>query len=372
MRRARGNIMERAPGVWRLRLSAGRGDARTQTSHTVHGTRADAERELTRLLRELDTGDYLPPSSVTLEMFLARWMRDHCEPRLSPYTINGYASTIRNYILPNLGEAPLMRLHPASVQRWLAELLRGDLSTTTVRQAYLVLHKALNDACRWGVLSRNPMQHIPAPPAAHVEMQVFDHDEISRYLKASEGRPDHIAMALAVYTGARVGEICALQWSDIDLEKREITFRHNMVVLRGGLVMLKATKSGETKTIPIIGPLFDILLAQRERQARWKMLCRYYDRRGWVVSWEDGHCMKPAALSHAHQRFIRAAGVKRIRLHDLRHTCATLLIEAGVELLVVSRWLGHKNIGTTARVYAHVTKRLYDDAARKLEERLRG
>jgi len=371
--RRRGSISPAGEGRWYIRLSVGRGDSRIRPHYTVTGTRADAERELTRLLHELDSGSYVPPATLTLEGYLHRWLREHCDTNLAARTAQEYRGHVRRYIQGTpLGQTALTQLRPLHIQRWLNELRSRGLSAATVRHAGAVLHRALVDACRWGLLSRSPMEHIPLPVPEPPAVDVYGPEEVARYVEAARGHPSEMALLLAVYTGARAGEICALQWRDIDDGLDSITFQRSLAVLPGGQRVLKHTKSGRAKVLPVIQPLREALREQRARQARWRMLCSYYDPAGFVASWEDGAPFTPDYLSHRHQAVARAAGLRPIRLHGLRHTCATLLLEAGVDIAVVSRWLGHSSIAVTARTYAHVTRRLFEDAAGRLERRLEG
>ncbi len=371
--RRRGHIEQAGEGRWRIRLSVGSGRARQRPHYTVYGTRADAERELTRLLHEMDTGTWTPPRHLTVGNLVELWLQRHAEVRLAPTTVEVYRSFVRRHICGTpLEGVRVERLTGVTVERHLDYLRQSGLSLSTVRVVRSILHRAFADALRWGLVGKNPVEGLSLPQPARRHVDIYSPEEIGAYLAATKDHPGNIALALCAYAGLRVGEACGLRWPDVDLEGGIITVRASLARIKGPKHLLKETKTGKTRQTPIIAPLKELLLEQRSRQAVWKMQCSSYDPTGWVASWQDGSFLSPALLSELHARSVRKAGLRHIRLHDLRHTCATLLLEAGVDIAMVSRWLGHTSVQITADIYSHVTGRLLDDAARKLERRLEG
>lgn len=378
----KGHIRRRGKSSWSIVLDLGRGcdGKRLQKWHTVRGSKRDAERELARLVHELETGAYVEPTKMTVAELLQRWLADYARANVSGKTYERYAEIIRNSLIPALGHHQLTKLHPLHIQAFYADMLengrkngpRGGLSPMTVRHYHRVLRKALHDAVRWRLLGRNPAEAVDAPRVVRKEMKVLDIAQVSQLLRAAEGSRFHIPIVLAIATGLRRGEILALRWEDVDLNAGMITVRRALEQTRQG-IGFKQPKTPKSRRMVVL-PEFAVglLRTQREAQAVQKLvLSPGYQDTDLVCTEADGRLMNPEHLSRCFHGVLKQAGLPDVRFHDLRHTHATILLREGIPAKVVAERLGHSTIVLTLDTYSHVLRPMQEEAARKLDDALR-
>ena len=251
----------------------------------------------------------------------------------------------------------------------------GGLSAKTIRYVHTTLHKSLVDAVDAGLLARNPAGRAKPPtntsPRSH-EMNVWTADELRTFL--NHVRDDRLGAAwvLAAHSGMRRGEVLGLRWVDVDLEGHQLSVRQALVSVAYDLHFTGTKTSTGTRTIALHATTVSALTCHRVRQqherAAWGDA---YDDAGLVFARENGTPIHPDSMSQSFERHVRGAGLRRIRLHDLRHTHATLLLKAGIPLKVVSERLGHSDPGFTLRTYAHVLPGMQADAASRFADLLR-
>jgi len=216
----RGHIVQRSKGTYSIKISLGKdpvtGKYKSQW-HTTKGSKKDAEKRLSELLHQIDTGSYMKPGKTTVSDYLQRWITDYAKPNLSPRTIEGYEHTVKRYIIPKLGSQILVHLKPEHLQAYLSEELDDGLSAQTVRHHCMLIHKALATAVEWGLVIRNVADAVKAPRPQRVEMQTWSESEIVQFLEAAKATPYYELFYLALFTGMRRSELLALRWQDIDL-----------------------------------------------------------------------------------------------------------------------------------------------------------
>ena len=377
----RGHIRRRGRSSWAIVIDIGR-DAngkRRQKWHTVRGTKRDAERELARLLNELSTGTYVEPSRIRLSDYLRRWLEDYARQKVSPKTFERYAQLINRNIVPELGGRKLAELRPLHIQAFYSECLtqgrkdgRGGLSPQTVLHLHRVLHRALEHAVRWQLLARNPAAAVEPPKPQRTEMRALNDIETAQLLRSLEGSRLFAPVFIAVTTGLRRGEILALRWCDLDLERGEAEVLQSLEQTSDGL-RFKRPKTGRgARSVALPQIAIEFFATLRTKQARERLsLGSLYDDHDLVCPGPEGKPWPPDNLSTAFAAFVRRSELQHLRFHDLRHTHATQLLREGVHPKVVSERLGHSTVAITLDTYSHVLPGMQKDAVARLDMALR-
>jgi integrase len=375
MSRRRGNITARSPGSFRLRYDIGRDPAtgkRRMATTTVRGTRKDAERELTRLLRTIDTGEHVDPSRMTVREWLGHWL-ETVRPEVLPKTHERYSEIISSYLLPTLGNAVLVKLTPSQIQKahnvW-ASTRRdgkpGGLSAQTRRHIHRILKSSLDRAVSQQALARNPAAALRPPKVERPKMTALTAEQSVRFLETIAGHRLYWPVLLALSTGMRRGEILALRWRNVDLDRGIVRVVESLEQTRAG-IRFKPPKSGRTRSITI--PAFAVEKLRRLKHEQAEELLRVGVRQTGdtlVICREDGEPKWPDNLTSDFAHLVARMPVPRIRFHDLRHSHATQLLVEGVHPKIAQERLGHASITMTLDIYSHVTEGLQSDAADRL------
>ena len=376
----KGHIRRRGKRSWALVLDIGLDSdgKRRQKWHSVQGTKREAERELTRLLHDLNTGGYVEPSNLTVRDYLDKWLKDCARPTVAPKTFERYAEIVGLHLIPALGHHPLSKLHPLHIQAHYSEALMngrrkgiGGLSPQTVLHHHRVLHKALQQAVRWQLLARNPAAAAEPPRPQRKQVKALDEADIGKVLDALQGSRLRAPALMALASGVRRGELLALRWRDMSLEQGTMVVRHALQQTKEG-VAFKSPKSGRGRTVALPNMAVEALRAQKASQAeeRLSLGAAYHDD-DLVFPLPDGRPWPPDSFTSAFQAQMRKAKMPNVNFHCLRHSHATLLLKQGVNAKVVSERLGHANVGTTLDIYAHVLPGMQEEAARRIDASLR-
>lgn len=373
-----GHIRERSPGSYELRYSLGADPATGRhkvATTTIRGTRKDAERELRRLLRSLDTGEHVDPSRVTVREWLTTWL-DTVRPEVSPVTHERYTEIVKDRLAPAFGNILLAKLAPADIQRaytgWAAGGRRdgkpGTLSAQSRRLIHRVLSAAMNRAVELQIIARNPAQVLRKrlPRDERHEMATLTPEQARQMLAAARGTVHYWPILLSLATGVRRGEALALRWRNVDLNGGTIRVSESQL-RTSGAVRFKAPKSGKARTVTL--PAFAIEELRRfKRDQAEKLLTLGVRQTGdsLVCAQADGSPVSPGVLTNYFGRLAKRLGFP-VHFHSLRHTHATQLLLAGVHPKVAQERLGHATVAMTLDIYSHVTERLRDDAAAKID-----
>jgi integrase len=329
-------------------------------------TRADVVRKLDELRREAEAGF---PTGETTGDYLAGWIVT-VRPRLRAATHREYARHVADYWRPLAG-IPLTKLTPATVEKTMAGLLERGLAAQTVRHARSTLRRALHDAQRDGLLTRNVAALARPPRIVRREMRSLTPAEVARLLAATADDPHGPLFAVAVGSGLRLGELLGLRWTDVDLDGRTLVVRRSLSRAHAGgyeLAEPKTARSRRTVMLPAVA--VDGLRRQKARQAVAQLAAgSAWQGGGLVFADPVGRPLAPSEVSRAFHVVAERLGLS-VRLHDLRHTAASLMLAGGVPLKVVSEALGHSSIAITADVYSHVTPELRREAADAMDRAL--
>lgn len=349
-RRTLGSITEVGHRTYRVMVSAGR-DPRTgrriRLTASVAGSKRDAERELSRML--LQAGRVSAASkTLTVREYLLEMYLPAIEPTVRLKTFAGYESKLRIHVLPHIGNVPVAELGSYHIDAWRAKLVRKHVHPTTIMHAHRALHTALRRAVAWGVIDRDPMAAMTAPTPGEHEPTILTADELNAMLDAVAGDPLEPIVVLAVAAGLRRSELCGLKWSDIDLDAAEVRIRRGLHE-QGDRVWTEPPKSKTSKR--------DVTLPAWAVDAlrTWRGI-------GPIIG--DA---RPSDVSRNFRQLLRRHGLRDVPLRDLRHTHGTLLLEQGVDLLVVSRRLGHSTTAVSERFYLRVRRSADKSAADRFQ-----
>jgi integrase len=376
-----GHIRERSPGSFEIRYSLGTDPAtgrRKIATATVRGGRKDAERELRRLLRAVDTGEHSSdPERMTVGDWFEKWLAA-VRAEVSPATHARYTAMVDNYLRPAWGAMRLSKFAPAHIQDTYAQWgdggrrdgRTGPLAASTRRLLHRVLTASLNRAVELQLITRNPAVVLRRrlPKLERAEMRTLTPEQSRGLLDELRGSPQYWPVMLALATGARRGEVLALRWKHVDTERGTLRIAESVSPeLRFG-----PTKSGKPRSVSLPAVAVQELCQRRREQAEELLrLGVRQEPETLVCTWPDGSLIGPESLSNFCDRLFQRLGLPG-RFHVLRHTHATQLLLAGVHPKVAQERLGHATVAMTLDIYSHVTEKQHDDAADRIDEVLRG
>ena len=367
-----GSVKQTRRGVWRVRWDAlpdpSTGERR-QKQRTVHGTKAEAERVLREKEMEAERG-YIDPGNLTLAQYLGRWLEDYAKQHYKQSTYSSFEGTIRNHVIPSLGAVKLDRLQPLQLQNLYTSKL-DSLSPRSVQYIHSILRNALNRAVKWGLLTENPVDRVDAPSVPKSELDIWTLGQAMRFLAFIKGHRRYALYHLAITTGMRRGEILGLRWEDIG--DNSLRVRQALMEDYSGQPYFDTPKtSAALRTIPLSEEDVAALRQHRVYQAEDKLQAgQYYEDSGLVFATEVGTPLRPRNMVRQFKGLTEKAGLPEIRFHDLRHTHATALLEAGERPEVVQKRLGHSKITMVYDTYAHVLPSMQEEATRRFSEKMR-
>jgi integrase len=378
----RGSIRKRGKSSWEICLDTGRDQItgkRLRHFESVEGSKRDAQRRLHELLHALEQGSYVKPRRLTVSQFLEEWLQDYVRPNTAPNTCERYETIVRSHLIPAIGSLPLLALQPHHIQKYYSQALesgrwsgKGGLSPLTVCKHHRVLYESLKYGVRQGTLARNPAEAVTPPHGQSKEFITLGAKQVQLILDASKETLYHTLFFTKVYTGLRRGELLGLRWCDIDLEKSTLSVLQTLQHLPDGKYIFREPKSKHSRRQIALSPSLAVLLWEhkmKQDHAR-QLLGKHLQLTDLVFSHPDGRPFRPNTVSRAFQQIARTVGLKGVRLHDLRHAHATILLQQGVHPKIVQERLGHSSISTTLDIYSHVLPGLQEAAARRFEEGL--
>jgi integrase len=375
----KGHIRQRSPGHWAIVLEMRDASTaeRKRKWHSFRGTKREAQIECARLVAEINRGTYLEPAKTTVAQFLNQWL-ECTKANVAPRTHERYAELVRLNIVPIIGAVALSKLKPAQISELYSKALsegrrdgQGGLSPLTVLHMHRLLKQALKQGVRWELLHRNPADAVQPPKVEKHRMTTYDMLQTAALLEALKGQRIYIPALLAVLCGLRRGEIAALRWRNVDLEKGSLAVLESVEQMNGG-VRFKETKSGRVRTVALPLTVRDELRAHRLTQAQQMLkLGVRIGSDSFVCALDDGSLMQPTFITHEWVRAIKGTALPRYRFHDLRHAHATHMLASGTHIKIASERLGHSRVGITLDLYSHVLPGMQEDAAAKIDVALR-
>ena len=371
MARKRGNnegsIYLRKDGLWVGAVSLPGGRRRA-----IYGrTREEVRRKLAVALNARETGTLADARGQTLGQFLDSWLAEVVKPSVREWTYRGYEVHVPLHIKPVLGRLPLDRLEPGHVQAFLNRKLQEGLSPASVRYIRGTLRTALQQAVRWGQLSRNVAALVDGPRSRHYEIKPLDATEARRLFETLGTDRLRALYTVALTMGLRQGEALGLPWQDIDFATGSLRVEKQLQRFNGRFELVDVKTARSRRTLAMPASVAAELELHRRRQAD-ELLSRGPETNPMklVFARPDGGPSDGTVVTHQFHRLLDQAGLPQRRFHDLRHSCATLLLAQGVSPRVVMEILGHSQIALTMNTYTHVLPELKRDAANKMDRLL--
>jgi integrase len=366
----RGTKEERSPGVWRLRVFIGRDPVTgnpKQVTRTFRGTKKQSDTALAQFVTEVANGTVPVAASAPLGEFLDRWL-EHIKPSRSPTTIKGYRHKIER-IKAQLGGVRLDRLTAQHLDRTYRVWLDEGLHPSSVHHLHRVLSAALRQAVKWDLLASAPTARATPPPRRHTPAEIPSPEVVQRLINRAETRGQPVlavVVAVAATTGLRRGELAGLRWTDVDLDAGRLYVRQSMKNDIDGGWVVGPTKTHQIRRIALDEFTLSVLRAHRANVERWSCDAGVDvadDGYAFTLDPSGREPIKPDGLSHSFAALCRAAGVRGVSLHTLRHFSASMLIASGRDVRTIAGRLGHSDATTTLRVYAHMVEGRDQDAA---------
>src|SRR5215218_9001388 len=364
-----GSISRRKDGRWEARYTV-YADEGVKRPVLYGKTRKEVADKLVKALADRASGYTFDTENMTVGEYLDRWLKDSDRDSVRTSTFERHEQVVRLHLKPALGRVKLSKLTPAHVQGLYRDKLDSGLSPATVQKIHTVLHKALAQALKWNMIARNTADAVKAPRPAPEEMRPLSPDEATKFIEAAMSDKLQALYILAVQTGMRQGELLGLKWEDVDLNEGVIHIRRT-VVRSGGRISLGEPKTkGSRRPVHLTGAAVEALKAHLERQLEdIERLGDLYRDHGLVFTSEVGTLINPSNLRRrSFAPLLQRAGLPRIRFHDLRHTCAKLLLSRNVHPKYVQELLGYATVAITLDTYSHVIPGMGDHAMRAMED----
>lgn len=364
-----GSIYQRADGKWIGAVSLG-----ATRRKVVYGkTRRAVAEKLKTLLRSQQQGIAVSSSDrLTVGAFLSRWI-EGAKANVRGSTFLRYEQLVRVHLMPRIGRIPLAKLAPSDLSAMYAEMVAEGLAPRTAGHAHRVLGRALRDAEVGGLVVRNVCRLVRPPRVPHVEMRTLSAEQARALLQGSEAERLGALWHLALASGARLGELLALSWEAIDFDRGTIRITRTITRTERGLEIGEPKTPSSRRTIPIGKAATSALRRHRAAQEMERRVAgASWHPGGLVFADQIGRPLDGTHMAHTFRAVLAAHGLPRIRIHDLRHTAATLLLEAGLHPRVVAERLGHSTPALVLNVYGHVTERMQEQATAVLDRVLGG
>jgi integrase len=375
----KGHIRARGPGAWELKFDVNSDTGERQTRYvTFHGGKREAQKKLTELLDQVNKGSFIDPSKTTLAEFLDRW-EGWAATQVSAKTLERYKELLKHHVRPRLGARLIQKLRTVDFAELYGALQApkpegAGLAARTVGHVHRLLHRVFGHAVKWSLIGANPISAAEPPRVQRTEIEILAPDQIKAVLDALRDRPLYPVAVIGLATGMRRGEIAALRWADIDFDAGRVRVERSLEQTNAGLSFKPPkTKAGRrTISIPasIVAELRDHWRRQQEQRLAFGLGKANND--DLVFARPDATAWPPDSLTADWARTVRILKLPKVTLHALRHTHVSQLIAAGLDVVTVSRRIGHANPTVTLNVYAHLFGNTDERAADAVETALAG
>ena len=357
---------------WEARYSVGRdpGTGKPVRKTVTGKSQKEVAEKLRAATKNIDTGEYIAPTKATVKQWITLWLDTFCVNKVRESTLYAYKNIAKKHIYPSIGAMELQAVKGVDIQRVYNTMTANDLSGKTVKNVAAVMHKAFSVAQKQGYIVSNPCEGAELPKIKKAEIYPLLDSEIPLFLDAIKDDPMCNAYSVCLFAGLREGECLGLPWSNVDFKAEKITVSQQLQRHDGKTYYISdTTKSGKTRTISPPPITFNYLRAERQRQVE----NRFAAGEAWsntddlVFTNATGvHLMTPTFVSHF-KKSAASIGRPDARVHDLRHTAATVAIASGADVKSVQQLLGHATASFTLDVYAHSSEKMQEDTAARMQ-----
>lgn len=339
-------------------------------------TKTGCREKLRRVMSDADQGFVFDAGNQTVGVYIVHWLEDFAKADLAQRTYHNYQLQIRKHIIPAFGTMRLSKLDTPNIQALYSAKLRDGLKPSSVRYIHAVLHRALSKAVDLRLIARNPAASADPPKVRQEEITPLDTDQTRVFLNAAHGEKHEALYVLSLTCGLRIGESLGLKWSDIDLEAGTLRVNRQLQRMRkegdkSGTLVVSEPKNASRRTIDLPRRAIEALRNHRKIQLEEKLRASSYEDSGFVFATSKGTPLDAQNIVNRHFKpLLKRTGLPDKRWHDLRHTCATLLLGRGVHPKLVQHLLGHASITITLDLYSHWIPSMGRHAADGMDEAL--
>lgn len=373
-----GTIRKRSDGRWEARCTVGFDPATgKQKQKSIYGkTQKEVRERLAEITTELDDGTYMEPTKNTVSEWLEVWLETYVRFSVKPYTLDAYQRVCRNYLSPALGMLRLSALTAPQIQRFYNSLLmEKNLSPKTVRNIHGIFHRAMEQAVKLGMIRSNPTELCDLPKARRKDIHPMEQDKIGAFLTAIKGNKYELLYLVTLFTGMRQGEVLGLTWDCVDFTHNTLYVNKQLQKTKkvGGSYTLAPTKNSRARMVTAAPSVMALLKKQRSSQAQAQLLAgsEWENRWGLVFTNELGGHLTHFTVYKHFKEAVKAIGLDEERFHDLRHSYAVAAIESGDDIKTVQSNLGHATASFTLDVYGHVSQKMRQQSAERMEQFIR-
>jgi integrase len=360
-----GSVYRRRDGRWVAAVTV---DGRRKVAYAK--TQKEAREKLALLVREAAAHGIPDAGRRTVNDLVEQFLEVSAHS-LKPRTLDDYKKTYERHVKPMLGSVRLSKLEPSHVQ-----LLYTTLQTQGKHRTGQKVHALLHRACRlgvlWGWLAENPTDRVLRPKYRPQARELWTQEELTNFLERAKGHWLYPLFIVAIATGARIGELLALTWRDVDFRAGTINITKSGQHINGRWVVTEPKTHASVRTLTLPAAAVAALHRQKSQQLQWKLKAgQRWQEHGLVFTQRCGAPLRSTDVANAFRKLCKRIGIRPIRVHDLRHLHASLLLAEGLPLPEVSRRLGHANVNITASIYAHCIEKSDERAAQAIGRVLR-
>lgn len=363
-----GSVYQRGDGRWVGVVTVTSEGGSPGRKYFYGTTRAAVNDKVATAVHHLRRGVTPPNEKLTVGAYLDRWLTDAVQPSVKESTFHLYAKDVRLHIRPALANVPLARLTPAHLQRLYRDKLASGLAPTTVLHIHKVLSRALAQALREDLVSRNVATLVDPPRVGTTNVRVFSVEQARQFVAEVSGSRLEAAFLVALGAGLRRGELLALTWDDIRIEEGHLAVRRSLMKVPGGWRIAEPKNASSRRVVKLPEFAIDALRRHRTRQVEERLAAPVWEDPNLVFATTVGTPIDGRNFLREFKEIADRAGMPAaFTVHSLRHSAATLMLALGVQPKVVQEALGHSRIAVTMDLYTHVLPHLQDEAAAKMD-----